>query len=98
MKESEVFGCYPLPSGKRQYSGWFFFCGVLVTDSKEEVARDGITYYVRGPGDMPAPGSMFEPHPLALEFTIEIPWVLLGEDPEELYGAATKSSNIGVKK
>ncbi len=85
-----------MPSGKRQYSGWFFFCGVLVEKAQGEVEVDGVSYYVRGPGDMPAPNEMFEPHPLALEFTIELPWVLLGENPDELYGPPVKNSNIGA--
>lgn len=85
-KESEVFGCYPLRSGKRQYSGWFFLCGTLERNGKGVELDNGASYYVRGPGNMPAPDTAFEPHPLALEFTIEIPWVLADEDADKLYG------------
>jgi hypothetical protein len=88
LKEGEVYGCYPMPSGKRQYGGWFFFGGILLESGEQNKTEDGISYFVTGPGKMPSPipRDAFGPNPLALDFTIEIPWVLLDEDPDEPYG------------
>jgi hypothetical protein len=82
-KEGEVYGCWPTPSGKRLYGGWFFFCGELLEAGEQRVESDGIAYWVRGPGKMPAPGRHFGGEPLALEFQTEISWVLANEDPDE---------------
>lgn len=91
-KEAEVYGCYPMPSGKRQYGGWFFFSGILLEPDEQNKTKDGISYFVVGPGKMPSPSPQdaFGPNRLALDFTIEIPWVLLDEDPDELYGVPAK--------
>ena len=91
-KEGEVYGCYPMPSGKRQYGGWFFLSGLLLEAGELRVTKDGIDYFVIGPGRMPSPHprDAFGPNPLALDFTIEIPWVLLNEDPHEAYRPAAK--------
>ena len=94
-KEGEVSGCYPKPSGNRQYDGWFFFCGTLLEAGELLVNKDGIDYFVSGPGGMPSPSprDAFGPTPLALEFTIEIPWVLLNENPDDAYRPTAKKQH-----
>jgi hypothetical protein len=91
-KEGEIFGCILMPSGKRHYGGWFFFSGILLQSGELRQSEDGIDYFVIGPGRMPRPSprDAFGPNPLALDFTIEIPWVLLNEDPDEAYRPAAK--------
>jgi hypothetical protein len=86
-KEGEVYDLGPAPSGKRLYGGWFFLCGQLAKRGEAQASIDGISYWLQGPGDMPSPSpsDAFDPDPLALNFTLEVPWVLTGEDPEEPY-------------
>jgi hypothetical protein len=98
-KEGEVFGCYPMPSGNRRYDGWFFFSGTLLEVGERRVSRDGVDYFVIGPGRMPSPHprDAFGANPLALDFTLEIPWILLNENPDDGYRPAAKKQD-GVKQ
>ncbi len=84
-KEGEVYYLSPEESGLRLYGGWFFFCGELIEAGERQTSEDGISFFVIGPGRMPSPypRDAFGPHPLALDFYLEIPWVLPdSEDPE----------------
>jgi hypothetical protein len=89
-----------MPSGKRQYGGWFFFSGILLEAGEKATITDGVSYFIIGPGKMPSPypRDSFGQNSLALDFTIEIPWVLLDEDPDELYGPPAKNSDNGASK
>ena len=92
MKEGEVYDLGPAGIGKRRYGGWFFFCGELLESGEKLTTQDGISYFVIGPGRMPSPNprDAFGEHPLALDFTTEIPWVL-DEDPVANYRPAAKT-------
>ena len=64
----------------------------FVIGPEKLTTQSGISYFVIGPGRMPSPNprDAFGEHPLALDFTTEIPWVL-DEDPEANYRPAAKS-------
>ena len=84
-KEGEVYYLAPNANGKRLYGGWFFFCGEIIEEAEKQQTLDGVSYFVKGPGNMPSPfpRDRFGSNPLALDFSIEIPWVLSAdEDPD----------------
>ena len=84
-KAGEVYYLAPNSKGKRLYGGWFFFCGEIIEAGDKQYSQDGVSYFIKGPSDMPSPypRDRFGPHPLALDFSIEIPWVLSAdEDPD----------------
>jgi hypothetical protein len=86
-KEGEVYDLGSAPSCRHLYGGWFFLCGQLAKRGEAQASIDGISYWIQGPGEMPSPSPAhaFDPNPLALNFTVEVPWILAGEDPEEPY-------------
>jgi len=75
-KEDEVFEYGPEENGKRLYGGWFFFTGQMIETGERQVEQDGIKYWIQPGKNLPRPNGEFGFDLLAVDFTLQVPWVL----------------------
>lgn len=74
-KEGEAYEIGPDPAGLRNYGGWFYFVGRLVSPGECLVELENFTYFVGT--SFPKPPEAFASHPvLAVEFSTKLPWTL----------------------
>jgi hypothetical protein len=79
-KEGEIYECGDAGDGKRNYGGWFFFCGQILDVGDARFADSGVEYWIASGRNLPAPSGDFGLDLLAVDFVMTAPWVL-SEEP-----------------